>query len=156
MEVLITLVILAVGLLGLASLQASGMKLNHSAYLRSQAQLLAYDIVDRMRANRTEAMNTNNYQQDLNTDPASPSTNCATSTCTEAQMAAFDLFEWREIVDEYLPQGEGSVTIRALGDGGRLYIIDIRWLDDRNVKVTATDPSSYNKRYQTFQFKTDL
>ena len=51
-EVLVTVVIFSVGLLGLAGLQATGIKLNHSSMLRSQATLLAYDIVDCMRANQ--------------------------------------------------------------------------------------------------------
>jgi type IV pilus assembly protein PilV len=49
-EVLIAVLVLAVGLLGLAGLQLAGMKSNHSAYLRSQATIAAYDLLDRMRA----------------------------------------------------------------------------------------------------------
>jgi type IV pilus assembly protein PilV len=49
-EVLIAVLVLAVGLLGLAGLQLAGMKSNHSAYLRSQATIVAYDLLDRMRA----------------------------------------------------------------------------------------------------------
>ena len=57
LEVLVALVILSIGLLGLAGLQAASLRYNHSSYLRSQATLIAYDIVDRMRANRQEALN---------------------------------------------------------------------------------------------------
>jgi type IV pilus assembly protein PilV len=56
LEVLIAVVILAFGLLGLAGLQATSVKSSHSAYQRSQATLLAYDMVDRMRAARTAAI----------------------------------------------------------------------------------------------------
>lgn len=48
-EVLVTLVVLSVGLLGLAGLQLVGMRGNHSAYLRTRATLAAADLVDRMR-----------------------------------------------------------------------------------------------------------
>ena len=48
-EVLVTLVILAVGLLGIASLQLKGAQFNHDAVLRSQISTLAYDIADRVR-----------------------------------------------------------------------------------------------------------
>lgn len=54
-EVLVAVVVLAVGLLGLAGLQATSIKSNDSANLRSQASLLAYDVADRMRAMRTAA-----------------------------------------------------------------------------------------------------
>ncbi|MCX7101946.1 MAG: type IV pilus modification protein PilV, partial [Methylobacter sp.] len=50
-EVLIAMLVLAVGLLGLAGLQATSLKSNQSAYNRSQATQLAYDLADRMRAN---------------------------------------------------------------------------------------------------------
>jgi type IV pilus assembly protein PilV len=49
-EVLVAVLVLAVGLLGLAGLQLAGMKGNHSAYLRSQAAIAAYDLLDRVRA----------------------------------------------------------------------------------------------------------
>jgi type IV pilus modification protein PilV len=56
LEVLVAVLVLAIGLLGLARLQMTVMKSNQSAYLRSQASLLAYDISERMRANRTAAL----------------------------------------------------------------------------------------------------
>lgn len=56
LEVLVAVVILAFGLLGLAGLQATSVKSSHSAYQRSQATLLAYDMADRMRAARTDAL----------------------------------------------------------------------------------------------------
>lgn len=51
-EVLVAVIVLSVGLLGLAGLQATGLRNNHSATLRSIASLQAYDIADRMRANQ--------------------------------------------------------------------------------------------------------
>jgi type IV pilus assembly protein PilV len=53
-EVLVAVLVLAVGLLGLAGLQLASMKSNHSAYRRSQATIAAYDLLDRMRANPGE------------------------------------------------------------------------------------------------------
>ena len=51
-EVLVALVIVALGMLGNAMLQLQGMKNSNDAYLRSQIGLFAYDIADRVRANR--------------------------------------------------------------------------------------------------------
>ena len=51
LEVLIALLVLAIGLLGLATLQTVGLKFNQESYLRSQAVLIAYDIIDRIRSN---------------------------------------------------------------------------------------------------------
>lgn len=50
MEVLVAIIILAVGMLGLAGLQLAGMRNNHSSFLRTQATLAAADLIDRMRA----------------------------------------------------------------------------------------------------------
>ena len=52
-EVLVAVVVLSIGLLGLAGLQVTSLQSNHSAYMRSQASLLAYDLADRMRAARS-------------------------------------------------------------------------------------------------------
>jgi type IV pilus assembly protein PilV len=55
-EMLIALLVLSFGLLGLAGLQALSLKNNQSAYLRSQATMVAYDVLDRIRARRSELM----------------------------------------------------------------------------------------------------
>ena len=54
-EVLIAMLVLAVGLLGLAGMQATGIRNNLSAYNRSLATQLAYDMADRMRSNVADA-----------------------------------------------------------------------------------------------------
>lgn len=56
LEVLVSIVVLAIGLLGLAGLQMTALKSGHSAYMRSQATVLAYDLADRMRASRVAAL----------------------------------------------------------------------------------------------------
>lgn len=135
LEVLITLVILAVGLLGLAGLQATGLKQNHSAYMRSQATQLAYDIADRMRANMTAV---DSY---LTTDPSSASAqpNCMTTTgCTPAQMAENDLYEWNLALTDALPPSPlHSATISF--DTG-VYTISITWDDNRDGVIDSDDP----------------
>ena len=65
-EVLVAVLVLAIGLLGLAGLQMTGLKSNHSAYLRSQTTLLAYDLTDRMRVNRAAALD--GYYDDCDED----------------------------------------------------------------------------------------
>ncbi|HLE93281.1 MAG TPA: type IV pilus modification protein PilV, partial [Sulfuricaulis sp.] len=50
-EVLVALLVLSIGLLGLAALQTTSLQYNTGSYFRTQATFLAYDIIDRMRAN---------------------------------------------------------------------------------------------------------
>ena len=56
LEVLIAVVVLSLGLLGLAGLQVAGLRVNQGAMQRSQATMLAYDVFDRMRSDRTAAL----------------------------------------------------------------------------------------------------
>jgi type IV pilus assembly protein PilV len=103
-EVMVALVILSIGILGMAKLQVTGIKQNQSAYMRSQANLLAYDVVDRMRVNR-DAL-TSYFQVTSGTANA----NClAAAGCTEAQMASHDLSEWFATIARELPAGSGLV-----------------------------------------------
>ena len=120
MEVLVAVIVLAIGLLGLAGLQATGLKSNHSAYLRSQATHLAYDVADRMRANRTAARS-GDYDIDLG-DTASGST-----------MAATDLIAWKNSVTQLLPSGDGSVAV-----ADDIAVIIIQW-DDTRAGGSATE-----------------
>jgi type IV pilus assembly protein PilV len=78
-EVLVAVLVLAIGLLGVAALQINATRANQSAELRSQASMLAYFILDAMRANREAAIsgayNTESYpEHKLCEAPSSPST----------------------------------------------------------------------------------
>jgi len=55
-EALVALVVLSIGLLGIAGLQITSLKANHGSATRTQAVYLAYDIIDRMRANPAKAI----------------------------------------------------------------------------------------------------
>lgn len=116
-EILISLVILSVGLLGMAGLQARTLSLNHSAYQRTQAVNLSYDIADRMRANRRAALD-GDYQLSL-TD-ANP---------TGSSVPATDLREWREIIQATLPSGNSAVVTDA-----NTVTVTVQWDDSRGVE----------------------
>jgi len=123
-EALVSIVVLAVGLLGLAFLQAQGMAFNTASYTRTQATLAAYDLVDRMRANPVAAL-TGAYQ--ANTAPTSY-TNCDVTGagCDTAQLAAFDLGRWFAQVQTDMG---ASVTADVVFTGPNLYTITLTWTD---------------------------
>jgi len=124
-EVLVAIFVLAIGLLGLAGLQANSLKNNTSAYTRSQAQLLAYDMLDRMRANMQGVAN-GNYDDLLSTTPTDP--NCIGSGCSVAALAQHDAYEWTAILSQTLPSGTGLVS----GSGaGSIFTITVMWDDER-------------------------
>lgn len=128
-EVLVTVLILAIGLLGLAGLQSTSLRSNHSAMLRSQATVLAYDIADRLRANRTAALN-GNYDVDLEETP------------TGTSMVATDIIAWKDNLAEMLPLGDGAI---ARDEDDNRFTITVQWDDSRG----AEDP-------KVFTLRTDL
>lgn len=129
LEALIAFLVLSVGLLGMAGLQLTGMTMTNDSYFRSQATWMAYDILDRMRANYDTANTTAAYKIDYSA--AAPSgSDCAASTCTEAEMATYDLGEWKNELAAKLPDGNGEITF-ADTSSVRTYVIAIRWDDSR-------------------------
>lgn len=145
-EVLIAVVILSVGLLGLAGLQATSLRNNHSAYLRSQATTLAYDIIDRMRTNKTVAQGVpGGYALALTASPPAPPTPpaCLGAPCDSAQLATFDLNNWIQSIITVLPLGAGGVVTV-----GNVVTVTVAWDDNRN--GLNTDPD------ETFVMSTQL
>lgn len=112
-ETLIALLVLAVGLIGLAWLQASGLRNNHSAYLRTQATVLAHDVTDRMRANRTAALG-GNYNIAIGAAPSG------------AGVPFVDLTSWKNALAQSLPAGDGSIAVN-----GNVAVIVVQWDDSR-------------------------
>ncbi len=138
-EVLIAMLILAVGLLGLAGMQMNGLRNNLSAYHRSQATQLAYDIADRMRANVDDAGNFGGSTY-ITLDPADAviqaSCTAVAGDCSSAQMAQQDLFEWYRDLTATLPGATEDITV-----AGSLFTVTLSWDDDRDGDVDANDPN---------------
>jgi len=112
-ETLVALVVLSIGLLGVAGLQMASLRSNHSAHLRSQGTALAYDIIDRMRANRNAALG-GAYDVALGANVAG------------ATMAAIDVTAWKAAVAAALTNGDGSIA-----RNGNIFTVTIQWDDTR-------------------------
>ncbi len=132
-EVLVTLVVLAIGLLGLAGLQARSLQHNNSAYQRTQATFLAYDILDRMRANPM-GIDANAYNSiDTSSLPGNPG--CIGTGCSPANLANTDIEEWAANLTAVLPSGQGTVTGTA---ANAPFIVTVMW-DDGRTGATGTN-----------------
>lgn len=134
LEVLISLMILSIGLLGVAGLQITSLRNNHSAYLRTQASALAYDMADRMRTN-SQATEDGDYDQANNTQH----TDClAAGGCRAADLAEHDTYEWEDRITALLPSGQGLIckdstpTTTACDDATTDYVIKVWWDGDRD------------------------
>jgi type IV pilus assembly protein PilV len=117
-EVLVTLVVMGVGLLGMASLYAVSLRSSGSAIYRMQAVNLASDLADRIRANRTAGTN---YE-------GTPTAHdCETRDCSPKEMAENDLFTWQAQINATLPgNASGTVDVDDSTEPST-YIITIKW-----------------------------
>lgn len=153
-EVLIAMLVLAVGLLGLAALQVTGLRNNLSAYHRSQATILAYDMADRMRANVADTSALADQSASVYNTMAATAANVQNTcklvagACTAAQMAQNDLFEWNRAIAGGVAAGNGLPAIPATLPAGvgtivgvltgvapsqsMIYTISISWDDNRD------------------------
>lgn len=152
-EVLVTIVIVAVGLLGLGSLMLKGLQANASSQLRSVAVSQAYDMADRMRANIPGVL-AGNYGPIIPSGSASscsgaslsgtnvmpPSTVpvCAatcSSACSVAGVADMDACVWHRSNAKLLPYGAGAVCKDAANNW---YTIYVSWDDDKSGTTSKT------------------
>ena len=103
-EVLVSMVILALGLLGLASLQGISLKNNQDAFLFGQANALAYEMSDRIISNSQGWVT-------IPTPAATCATGCdsAAASCTTSQMAAYDYCYWKQKALTVLSTGATAV-----------------------------------------------
>lgn len=132
LEILVAIVVISLGLLGLAGLQAASLRNNQSAYYRGIAAQQTYDMADRIRANLAgvQAGSYDDLNHTIPTDPA-----CFTTTCTAANMAATDHHQWNTNNGRLLPGGVGTVDC-VQGPGAncsndpnalRVFRIIVRW-----------------------------
>ncbi len=122
-EVLIAMLVLAIGLLGLAALQAQGLRFSNDALVRTQATALASDLLDRMRANRDNAADY--AAADLATIFAGADPNAR--RCASTVSVANDLLCWSEDIKAALPAPDTPIISGRAGTG--YYDVVLRWAD---------------------------
>jgi type IV pilus assembly protein PilV len=124
-EALVALVVLSVGLLGVAGLQLSGLRYNMSAGSRTQASYLANDVLDRMRANLTSARK---GDYDINFGGVK----------TGSSLAAGDVTAWLAEISAVLPAGQGRIVTDQTTN---LATVSLQWVDSRGNDKTECSSS---------------
>jgi type IV pilus assembly protein PilV len=127
-EVLVALVVLAIGLLGIAALYLSSLQAGRTAVYRTEAVTLAADLADRIRMNRTAQGAYGTLFAD--TEVAVPA--CSTTGgCSDADLAATDLSNWKAAIALLLPQGQGQVAVTLPVAPGEptTYVVTVRWAE---------------------------
>lgn len=137
LEVLISLVIMSIGLLGIASLQIQSKRASFEAIQRTTATMLTHEVVERMR-NNTSTLSDYLVTVGGGTITSEPSPNCRdANTCTPQQLALHDLWEWEQALDG-AAETSGSANTGGLvsptacitgpaGGGSGFYTVAIAW-----------------------------
>ncbi|MEZ5581872.1 MAG: type IV pilus modification protein PilV [Candidatus Competibacteraceae bacterium] len=152
LEVLVAVIVLAIGLLGMAALQLTATRYSHGSFMRIEATQLANEMADRMRANQT-GVNNNNYSNvAIGSTVTDPGYDCETTygggtKCSSQEMANADIYSWKQDIGRLLPSGDGGVVCTD-SDGadadpctnGSMHTITIQWADSDldNSPVTGT------------------
>ena len=134
-EALVALLVLSIGMLGIAVMYLESVKANRTALSRTQAIQLVNDMADRIRANRGAR---EKYELTVAKKPSGDIDYCNKNNCTADQLATYDLLQWVDAVDKTLPHGGDGKTApeatisytpgTATTDPGR-YTIQARWKD---------------------------
>lgn len=137
-EVLVTVVLISVGLLGVAALQITTLKGNQEAYVRSQASVLTGFILDRMRANQ-QGFNNNEYNIAYN------------ATGAAGTSSGNDLTRWQAEIDRLLPGGNANAAGQiARTVGTSIVTVTIRWSERRDRVLNEAAGTT------TFQVRTEI
>ncbi len=119
-EVMVALTVVSIGMLGIASLYTQALGAARTTQYRSQAINLLADMADRIRANRlggaAYAGGASNHNCDLT----------GGASCSPAELAADDLFDWGERVEALLPGGVSNVS-RNAATSPPTYTVTVQW-----------------------------
>lgn len=121
-EILVTVLVLSIGLIGLASLQGNALKANHSAYMRAQATILAYDMLDMMRVDRRATL-----QQDYDGTHTTPPSG--------SDLPDVELNRWVTDLQSTLPDAEAAIATDSTND---IVTISVTWDDTRGEEPPQT------------------
>ncbi len=125
LEVLIAVIILSIGLLGLAGLQTTGLRNNQDAYARTLATTLANDMADRIRSNMA------GFTAGYYNNSAAYTASCESSGCSPQEMAQHDTELWNAALGA-LPAGQGNVDTAVAANGADVVTITVMWDNNRS------------------------
>lgn len=137
-ESLVTLVIVSIGMLGIAALYVESLRVGYTALARTRAVGLASDMADRIRANPAGEVN---YVADAAAAGANPPFGCGETAvapalaCTADELAAYDIWQWKTLIGNSvdasaqqlgLPGGTGTIE-RDDGTFPSTVVITVNW-----------------------------
>jgi len=148
-EVLVTIIIIAIGVLGAAALQVTTLKNLSSSNSASIAAIVVEDFSERMRANPTAAL------ADTYVHAAAPDAypDCVANACDMTQLATYDIGTWWALLTTVLPSGSGQVTRNA---GTNTFVLTVRWDEDRSGSTGTNCPTMSTADLECYQFNVTI
>lgn len=131
LEVLIALLVLSVGLLGIAGLQTVSLKFNHQSYERTQATVLMSEMYEKIIANPDAARAGifNAVGSGTTSGGYTGYGGCPTA-CSATELATYDIYQWKLAIEDprKLAQGQGAISVVPANPG--VYDISISWMEN--------------------------
>jgi type IV pilus assembly protein PilV len=146
-EALVALLILALGIMGLAGIQTQTLVDSRSSNYRAVAVQAAEDLLERMQANSQVRITNpapNPYVVAFGSTPANP--NCFANDCNGIQLANFDLWQWKTALGALLPGGDARV-FRSTTDPSQFGVL-VAWnetLSKNQATASAGDLALYTQ-----------
>lgn len=145
LEVLITMLLMTLALLGTAAMQAYGVKVTQGAQFRGQAVLIAADLMERIEANNVGAIGGNYVATSLDSVSAP---DCTANRCSPSEIAQYDLDAIRQNLAMQLPGGTAQIAMT--GAGPFTYTVTLTW-QERSFKSKSSRTAS-EAPVETFTF----
>ena len=124
-EIMVSLTLLAVGLMGILSLQTTSVKGSQQSQFSSSALHLANDMVNRIYAyDDVDNLNDNDDFDEIDTQDNVANPGCDTEVCDAAEQVEFAQWEWREALRSQLPGGRGLIDF---DDASGIYTVTVMW-----------------------------
>ncbi len=144
-ESLVAILVTALGILGILGVQMRTLTDTQTSVRRAQAIRLIEDLGERLKVHPNALMVLGSYQSGWTATPPTPpaGTNCAALACNTAQLAAYDVAEWKRTVQRSLPMGDANIFIPP-GEGATLNNrrqlgVMISWRENERTDLDATD-----------------
>ncbi|MDM0115278.1 type IV pilus modification protein PilV [Variovorax sp. J22R133] len=150
-EALVALLIFSIGMVGIAGLMSSAIKYQTGNEARFNVSAALNDLSERLRVNvagangfaavvggvTTKATGyqlSSTYTAQVSAVPSTPTVDCASASCTPAQMADYDIAHWKNLLRATLPGGAGYIV----GDVVKGFDVSVMWADKSAVDASDT------------------
>lgn len=146
-EVLVALVIVSVGLLGLAAMMQAGLSDNHTAELQTLAAIDTENLTELMRANMTGVLDGDYVIANLPTNAPANLCRTVTAPCTPTEEAQADLWNFARTLRANLPNPQATVQCVGPCSATTPYLVTVSW-SVANGAHSAEETVNYSTIYQ--------